>query len=318
MGCCALRFCLTLCRSLVIDGFLKNLKPVESSPVLFCYCKSCQPPEQVLRNILRHLVHLNPKAKAAAEVRTRVTPPSGEESCKLIKTLIGNLQSATVIIEALDNCAGLNGSDSYTYNDLLSALLKIMNTSPCRIKVLVSNRENDKIKKALTLLKDLKTVAQLGLSSARQISPHSISTDQQPHDDITMFIKDTVDKWKPTDFLPSEDNERAQMKNHVIKTVKEKAGVMYESHFTSSFSSLLSNSFHRTLGSFGCSTPQTDFATTGWRMISARTFNLRRYQVLSMTCITRATKLSPSPKAQVEHWLSRRLSFCFVRRRNCP
>jgi hypothetical protein len=221
-----------VCSSLVIDGFLNQLRPVESSPVLFCYCQKGQPPEQVLRNILRQLVHLNPKARAAAEVRTRVTPPSEDESCELIKTLIGNVDSAIVVIEGLDNCAGGNGSGGYTYNNLISALLKIMNTSPCRIKVLVSSRENDNIEKTLTLLKDFKTnAAQLRLSPTRKISPHRISTDQQPPEDIAMFIKHTVDRWGPTDFLPGEkDTERAQTQDHVIKTVKEKTGVMYQSH----------------------------------------------------------------------------------------
>jgi hypothetical protein len=170
-------------------------------------------------------------SKAEAKVRSREVPPTADESFGLIEALMVNFETATVIIDALDNCVSLDESMvwEFTYIRLLSKLLQIMSESRCRIKLLISSRLNTSIEKTLRLLKD-------GNFISRQISPHSISTDEQPADDIARLIRQTVENWSPAEFLPSEEKLEvvAQAKHYVINSVTEKAEVMWVFYFTSS------------------------------------------------------------------------------------
>jgi hypothetical protein len=189
---------------------------------------------------------LNPETKEAAEIRNMVTAPGGDESCELIRKLIGNHKCATVIVDAVDNCIAPKTSDrDFTYVNLIENLLKIMSDPQCRIKVILSSRGNDRIENVLMRLKDQEKAArssQLDLTNTvHHVSPYTISTNNQPPEDIARLIRSKVQKWTPAEFLPSEDKPEivAYAKQYVIETVTKKAEIMYEAIGVQCFTILL-------------------------------------------------------------------------------
>jgi hypothetical protein len=204
------------------------MKSVETSPVLFFYCTKDQNPEQVLQNLVRQLVQLRPVggAEDLNEFLNDRIPLSGDKSNKVIRKLLGNHESATVVIDALDSCALPDASRSkpYTYIQLLEDLTAIMKNPPCRLKVLATSQGNNaKIERFFEDLNKPETDA-LG----RCISLQRISTDQQPRDDIARLIRHTAESWLPSEFLPKEKNGAvvARAKQTVVDFITVNAGAM--------------------------------------------------------------------------------------------
>lgn len=203
--------------SLVVDSFLRNLKPVDKAPVLYFYSKPGQDPTDVVRDLFRQLILLNPDDREVFDAKLLDGPkPSYDDCLAHIERFAGSQSSVIVVIDSLDNCSPVPAG-KYTFLRLLRDLAKIK--SSCPVKLFISSREpEDRIAATLDGFREF------------NITKHCISVHSQNlRGDMETFVKSEVNSWHPGEFLPNEtDLTRVNMaKRVIIKTVIDKAGCMF-------------------------------------------------------------------------------------------
>ncbi|SPO04884.1 uncharacterized protein DNG_07569 [Cephalotrichum gorgonifer] len=226
----------TTLMSLIIDSFLDDLEPRQSSPVIFFYC---DPPldrdqprrpadqpgrfrtaDQCARDMLRQLAQLRPwtqppELKHAYGARKQL---SGGQCLDFIEAMVDDYESITFVIDALDKCSCPQESDSGALNfvDLLERLIRLTKTKEDRcVRVLISTQGQDD------------GVGQVFIE-APTLTVHRISVDSQPPDDIRRFITLSIREWSAANFLPRESKTvRERAKDAAIEAITKDAATMY-------------------------------------------------------------------------------------------
>lgn len=226
---------LTSSRSLIIDSFLDDWEPRQSSPVIFFYC---DPPldadqarrpadqpgrfrtaDQCARDMLRQLTQLSsPRPAALKHAYGARKQLSGRQCLDFIETMVGDYESITFVLDALDKCAPPEGSDLGALNhvELLERLVLIAKKKEKgRVRVLISTQGQHDWAGRVFVDNPALTV-------------HRISVDSQPPDDIRRFVTLSIRKWTPANFLPREsDVRRERAKDAVVETITKGAATMY-------------------------------------------------------------------------------------------
>ncbi|KAL8422915.1 hypothetical protein RB596_003259 [Gaeumannomyces avenae] len=212
--------------SLIVDGFLTDLRPQPSAPVVFFYCGN--PPrtaDECARDMLRQLVQLNPSTSPMALKLAHGAGrmPDGRECLDMLNSIItrDNYSVVTFAIDSLDKMAlPKDGSpaNALTPMGLLLDLAKLAQrkTNQCLVRILVTTQgRNSGVERVFA---DNRAVLQ-----AREIS-----VDNEAPNNIRHFVEHIVHNWSSADFLPSEpDDLRAKAKSAVIDYVTRGAGKMY-------------------------------------------------------------------------------------------
>ena len=222
---------------MIIDSFLDDLEPQQSSPVIFFYCdppldadQPHRPADQPGRfrtadqcawDMLRQLAQLRPGTEPPAlkHAYSAGIKPSGRQCLKFIEAMVDGYQSVTFVIDALDKCTPPLESELGALNfvELLEGLVSLAKAKEDRcVRVLISTQGQDD--RAARVFAEPPT-----------LTVHRIPIDDQPPDDIRRFVTLIVRGWSAANFLPAEEKSRRERaKDAVIETVTKDAATMYD------------------------------------------------------------------------------------------
>lgn len=223
----------TMLTSLVIDGFLDDLRPVAGSPVLYFYGNPKYSPQDALRNLVKQTMMASYDAKKPLDQGLPWDAGLSTTECgKRIKEFIKTQQSAAIVIDAIDKCtpAGTRGAEAtsrYTFLNLFQDLRNMMKDSPRPVKLFISYDSSDD-----------------GIEGAFNGEDwqykYCLSTEDQPNTDVRRVIQDEVDRWASGQLLPSldqpgQDSEakqkaatiRAKAKSSIVEVISQRAGHMF-------------------------------------------------------------------------------------------
>ncbi|KAK3989045.1 hypothetical protein QBC44DRAFT_94962 [Cladorrhinum sp. PSN332] len=220
----------TTLTSLVIDSFLRHLRPTHA-PVVYFYVKPGHTAIMVLRSLVRQLVLQSDPEEFFSRHTDDDMPLSYQHCLTHIERMIKPHESVTLIIDSMDSPYESDSLDSSypssstvpsakTFLDLLNDLSGIMQraTRPFNI-YLSSQNPNDGID---TFCKQLPQTMR-----RYQITVDAKSESQR--NDIRRFIAHEVKGWSRSQFLPQQEDVQKveEAKDAIIREVSKKAGEMF-------------------------------------------------------------------------------------------
>lgn len=125
--------------------------------------------------------------------------PGLEKSKELVLQLLEKYPSATIVVDALDEC------NPETRHDLLTVLESLLKESPCLLKIFVTSRTNQDI---TCMLKDYPN---LHLSSERNTG------------DINFFIRSETTRLIAEQRLLRDSNRKNELRDVIINTLMSTA-----------------------------------------------------------------------------------------------